>query len=91
MAYTPERYSTIKEAMERAVGNKAEVLYAQGSNVTRDEALQRAAEFGKTIPRVDDEQAKAEALKVARQADVIVCAMGEVCRLLGRKLEPCQS
>ncbi len=77
VAYTPERYSTIKEAMERAVGNKAEVLYAQGSNVTRDEALQRAAEFGKTIPRVDDEQAKAEALKVARQADVIVCAMGE--------------
>lgn len=77
VAYTPERYSTIKEAMERAVGSQGEVLYAQGSNVTRDEALQRAVEFGKTIERGDEAQLKAEALRVAQQADVIVCAMGE--------------
>lgn len=77
VAYTPERYSTIKEAMECAVGTHGEVLYAQGSNLTRDTALQRAAEFGKTIERGDDEQLKAEALRVARDADVIVCAMGE--------------
>ena len=77
VAATPERYSTLKEAMERAVGDNARVLYAQGSNITRDPALQQAAEFGKTIDRVDDAQAQAEALRTARQADVIVCAMGE--------------
>ena len=77
VAYTPERYATIKEGMERALAGQAQLLYAQGSNLTRDPALQRAAEFGKTIPRGDDAQLKAEALAVAQQADVIVCAMGE--------------
>src|SRR5574344_1862545 len=50
VAYTPDRYSTLKEGLERAVAGKAELLYAQGSNLTADEALQKAAEFGKTIP-----------------------------------------
>lgn len=77
VAYTPERYSTIKEGMERALAGKAQLLYAQGSNLTRDPELQKAAEFGKTIPRGDEAQLKAEALKIAREADVIVCAMGE--------------
>ena len=73
----PEKYSTLKECMERALDGKARLLYAQGSNITRDEALQRAAEFGREMKRGDDEQLKAEALRVAREADVIVCAMGE--------------
>ena len=77
VAMPPERYSTLKEGLERAVGGKAEILYAQGSNLVRDAQMQRDAEFGKTIPRGDDEQLKAEALAVARQSDVIVCAMGE--------------
>ena len=72
-----DKYSTLKESMERALDGKARLLYAQGSNITRDEALQRAAEFGKEMKRGDDEQLKAEALRIARQADVIVCAMGE--------------
>ncbi|MBQ1797895.1 MAG: glycoside hydrolase family 3 C-terminal domain-containing protein, partial [Muribaculaceae bacterium] len=69
VAMTPERYSTLKEGLERAVGGKAEILYAQGSNLVRDAQMQRDAEFGKTIPRGDDEQLKAEALAVARQSD----------------------
>ncbi|MBQ6767562.1 MAG: beta-glucosidase BglX [Prevotella sp.] len=79
VAYTPERYATIKEALQRKMQklSNAKLLYAQGCNLTRDEALQRAAEFGKTIRRGDEAQLKAEALAVARQADVIVCAMGE--------------
>ncbi|WP_027449021.1 beta-glucosidase BglX [Xylanibacter brevis] len=76
VAYTPERYATIKEALERRLP-KGKLLYAQGCNLTRDEALQKAAEFGKTIPRVDAVQAKAEALAIAQKADIIVCAMGE--------------
>jgi beta-glucosidase len=76
VAYTPERYATIKESLERRLP-KGRLLYAQGCNLTRDEALQKAAEFGKTIPRVDAVQAKAEALAIAQKADIIVCAMGE--------------
>jgi beta-glucosidase len=76
VAYTPERYATIREALERRLP-KGKLLYAQGCNLTHDADLQRAAEFGKTIPRVDAAQAKAEALAIAQQADVIVCAMGE--------------
>ena len=83
VAMTPDRYSTLKEAMEQALDGKAELLYAAGSNITRDEALQTAAEFGKTIPRVDDEAAKAEALRVAADADVIVAAMGECADMSG--------
>lgn len=83
VAYTPERYGTLRESMERAVAGKAEILYAQGANISRDAALQHAAEFGKTIPRGDDEQMKAEALEVARKADVIVCAMGECADMSG--------
>lgn len=83
VAYTPERYSTLRQGLERAVGGKATVLYAQGCNLTRDAALQKAAEFGRTIPRGDDEAMKAEALRVAAGADVIVCAMGECSDMTG--------
>ena len=76
VAYTPERYATIKEALERRLP-KGKLLYAQGCNLTHDADLQRAAEFGKNIPRVDAAKAKAEALAIAKKADVIVCAMGE--------------
>ena len=76
VAYTPERYATIKEALERRLP-KGKLLYAQGCNLTHEVDLQRAAEFGKTIPRVDTAKAKAEALAIAQKADVIVCAMGE--------------
>ena len=76
VAYTPERYATIKEALEHRLP-KGKLLYAQGCNLTHDADLQQAAEFGKNIPRVDAAKAKAEALAIAKKADVIVCAMGE--------------
>ena len=80
---TPELYSTLKEAMERAVGDKAQVLFAQGCNIYADVATQNGATFGRPIDRVDDAQAKAEALRVAAEADVIVCAMGEMAEMSG--------
>ena len=83
VAATPERYSTLRQAMERAVAGRAEILYAQGSNLTRDAALQKAAEFGKAIRRGDDSAMRAEALAVAAKADVIVCAMGECSDMSG--------
>lgn len=80
---TPELYSTLKEAMERAVGGKAQIMFAQGANIYCDEATQNGATFGRPIDRVDKAQAKAEALRVAAEADVIVCAMGEMAEMSG--------
>lgn len=80
---TPELYSTLKEAMERAVAGKAQVLYAQGCNIYADEDTQKGATFGRPIARVDDAKAKAEALSIAAGADVIVCAMGEMAEMSG--------
>lgn len=83
VAYTPERYSTLKEAMENALGDKDRLMYAQGCNLTADPALQKAAEFGKTIQRGDDASMKKEALEIASKADVFVCAMGECSDMSG--------
>lgn len=83
VAYTPDKYSTLKEGMERVLAGKATLLYAQGSNITRDAELQKAGEFGKTIERGDDAQMKAEALAVAKEADVIVAALGETADMSG--------
>ena len=83
VAYTPDKYSTLKEGFERALQGKAELLYAQGCNLMADSLRQRAAEFGKTIERGDDAALKAEALAVAAKADVIVCAMGESADMSG--------
>lgn len=83
VAQTPERYSTLKEGLERAVAGKASLIYAQGCNISRDEALQRAAEFGRTMNRGDEKQLKAEAMQVAEEADVIICAMGECSEMSG--------
>lgn len=83
VAMAPDRYSTLKESMERALKGKAQLLYAQGCNIASDDALQKAGEQGKNIMRVDDAQAKAEALAVAAQADVIIAAMGEAAEFSG--------
>lgn len=83
VAYVPDRFSTLREAMSRALEGRGRLLYARGCNLTADVALQEAAEFGKTIPRGDDAAMKAEAIDVARQADVIVCAMGECSDMTG--------
>ncbi len=83
VAAVHEKYPTLLEAMKEAVGKKATVLYAQGSNICRDAALQEAGAFGKQTPRGDDNALRGEALRIARQADVIVCAMGESAEMSG--------
>ncbi len=83
VAAVHEKYPTLLEAMKEAVGKDANILYAQGSNICRDAATQEAGAFGKETPRGDDAQLKAEALRIARQADVIVCAMGESAEMSG--------
>lgn len=83
VAATPERYSTLAEAMRRAVDGRAEILYAPGCNLMYSEKEQKAAMWQRNIPRGDDKRWREEALEVASRSDVIVAAMGECAEMSG--------
>lgn len=84
VAATFDKYSTLLEGLKKSVGTKANVVYAQGSNLMYDADYQtRATMFGREIPRGDDDALLAEALKVAGGADVIVAALGESSEMSG--------
>ena len=77
------QYPTLREGMQKALQGKATLLYAQGSNICRDSVLQADGSFYRSIPRGDDAKMKQDALAIARKADVIVCAMGELQEMSG--------
>lgn len=79
----PEKYRSLKQGMEEALAGKAELLYSQGCNLCSDPALQEAARFDKALKRGDEAQLEAEAMRIAQDADVIVCAMGEAADMTG--------
>ena len=72
-----------QEAMEKALKGKATLLYAQGSNIWRNRELQKNGEQGKPITWGDEVKMKNEALQIAKEADVIICAMGETADMSG--------
>lgn len=80
---TNERYATLKESMEQALQEKATLTYAQGCNFTRDSTLQKDGGFYRATPFRDSEQMKQEAINIAREADIIICAMGESAEMSG--------
>ena len=82
-AYKPELYSTIKESMERYLGNSAKVVYAQGSNIYSDSTRQESASFGKPIKWGDPKRMLDEAVKAAQNSDVIVACLGELAEMSG--------
>lgn len=80
VAQSPERYSTLREGFERALEGKARLLCTQGCNVTDDPYVQQITATGhgnQPIPFIDADRGIQEAMNIARQADVIICAMGE--------------
>ncbi|WP_299230299.1 beta-glucosidase BglX [uncultured Bacteroides sp.] len=84
VAATPNRYSTLLEGLKNAVEGKANVLYAQGSNLMYDAEYQtRATMFGREIPRKDDKELLQKAIEVAKKSDVIVAALGESSEMSG--------
>ncbi|RZJ70484.1 beta-glucosidase BglX [Flavobacterium sp.] len=72
--------------MKAAVGNSAKIVYAKGSNLDYDAKFEEnATMFGKTLNR-DNRSSEAllkEALDVAKNADVIVAAIGEAAEMSG--------
>src|SRR5690606_19472412 len=81
-----ENSISVLAGLQKAVGNKAKIIYAKGSNLTADSALEeRATMFGKSLHR-DKRPADAilkEALATAEKADVIVAALGESAEMSG--------
>lgn len=63
--------------MKKALKGKAELTCAQGCNFTNDETLQTVGGFYNQTPFKDAAKLKQEAITLAKEADVIVCAMGE--------------
>ena len=79
----PQKYRSLRQGMAEALAGKAELLYSQGCNFCSDAALEEAARYDKALKRGDNAQLNAEALRIARDADVIVCAMGETADMSG--------
>ncbi len=80
VAQTPEKYTTLKEAMQQALKGKAELLYAQGSNIWRDAQLQKNGEFDKPMQRGDNELLKARGHKGSQRCRYHRMCHGRKCR-----------
>ena len=85
VAAASDRYSTLLEAMRRAVGDRGKVMYAKGCNVCYDAELEKnSTMFGREMR---DERPvdvmRDEAVRIARECDVIVAAMGEPSEMSG--------
>lgn len=79
------KYKSLYQAMKDAVGDKATVTYAKGSNICYDERLEaNGSMFGREIrDGRSDKELLDEALRTAAQADVIVAAIGETSEFSG--------
>lgn len=72
--------ATLVDGLKSIAGKQANILYAKGSNLTEDAALeQRATMFGRELGRDNrtEEELRNEALAIAAKSDVIVAALGE--------------
>ena len=75
-----DKPATLVEAMTEAVGKNGKIVYAKGSNLTADAKLEEhATMFGRGLHRDNrsNEELLREALAAAKNADVIVAALGE--------------
>lgn len=77
---------SLLKGLQNAVGDRAKIIYAKGSNLDEDEVFEsNATMFGKTLHR-DRRPATAirdEAVKMASNADVIIAAVGESAEMTG--------
>jgi beta-glucosidase len=81
-----ENTPSLLEGMRAVLGGQVDIVHHLGANLMSDPHYQeRATMFGRTIPRDErpEEQIIAEALEVAKSADVIVAALGESSEMSG--------
>ncbi len=82
----PEKYKTLREGFQDALKGKATLLCAQGCNLLDNKKRQETVARGhgnEPIPFVDTDAALQEAVAIAKQSDVVVCAMGECAWMSG--------
>ncbi len=81
-----EKAISLRQGLQNALGDKAEIVYARGANVVGDPDLEaRISIFGKNTHRDDRPAADMiqEAVETAKDADVIIAAMGEAAEMSG--------
>ena len=81
-----ENSISLRTGLEQAVGKDAKILYAKGSNLDDNATLENNATlFGKTLHRDDrtKENLLLEAIKIAKESDVIIAALGESAEMSG--------
>ncbi|HMM11614.1 MAG TPA: beta-glucosidase BglX [Bacteroidales bacterium] len=77
---------TVLEGFQSLAGDKAEIRYAKGANITDDPMLDRiTAVRGKPgiDPEKTPEQLRKEAVDLARWSDVVVAVVGEAAEMTG--------
>ncbi len=77
---------SVIDGLKAAVGDKAKVLYAKGSNLDADSLYEeRAGMFGKAFKRDrrTAQQIIDEAVAIANESDVVVAALGESAEMTG--------
>ncbi|GGF37357.1 glycosyl hydrolase [Echinicola rosea] len=77
---------SLKQGIQNAVGNDVKIVEARGANVVADSLLEsRVSVFGKPTYRDHrpEEELIQEAVEAAKEADVIVAAMGESAEMSG--------
>jgi beta-glucosidase len=77
---------SVLSGLQKATEGKAKIIYAKGANLDADAAIEeRSTMFGKSLHRDkrSAEQLREEALRIAKQADVIVAAVGEAAEMSG--------
>lgn len=86
VASVMDKSISLVSGIKSVVGSNAKVVYAKGSNLDYNAVLEEnATMFGKTLHR-DNRPAEVirnEALEVAKQADVIIAAIGESSEMSG--------
>ena len=83
MTCTPSRHRTLLEGIRAAAGDKAEILYAKGSNIYYDAETEKAATGIRPLERGDNRELLDEALRMASRSDIIVAALGECAEMSG--------
>lgn len=80
-----QRAATVVEGLKEAVGSKAKVVFARGCQPFESEEYAQRVYFGKEFEKDNrpDTEILAEALNVAKNADVIVATLGESTEMSG--------
>lgn len=77
---------TLVEGLRAVAGDRAEIVWARGSNICHDPVLEKnSTMFGRDIPRDGrtDREMLDEALRIAADADVVIAALGEPSEMSG--------